>query len=107
MKLLYLFLFFFGKRPSILCISFSISLGDIGEAGEAGLLSPVLSNELLDKLWAPVFLTTSLGGKLFVLLCDWLTDVLRGGESVLDLGDICVTIFISFRGIFGDFSTLI
>ena len=98
---------FFGKRPYILFISFSISPGDIGEAGEVGVLSPVLSNELLDKLRAPVFLVISLVGRLLVLLCGWLTDVLLGGGSVLDLGDVCVTIFISFCGILGDFSTLI
>ena len=103
----YIFSFFFGKHPYILCISFSISLGDIGGTGEAGVLSPVLSNELLDKLRAPVLLAISLVGKLLVLLCGRLIDVLGGGESVLDLGDVWVKIFISFRVIFGNFSTLI
>ena len=103
----YIFSFFFGKHPYILCISFSISLRDIGGTGEAGVLSPVLSNELLDKLRAPVLLAISLVGKLLVLLCGRLIDVLGGGESVLDLGDVCVKIFISFRATFRNFSILI
>ena len=54
-----------------------------------------------------MLLAISLVGKLLVLLCGRLIDVLGGGESVLDLGDVCVTMFISFLGMLGDFSTLI